>query len=179
MWTPDHSYWPQKKNSSYYPALFEIPFPSWKITEKFNFSRKNSHFPLKKKKPKMVWIVWGVFFWGYPEFTWKMIKSLPEMTPFWAFYFQFPCSKTAVFHGFSLKFTQILHFKPLLNRFETYNIESCFKIWFSIKKNNWKLVSIITFRNRQLAKFWKNHRPQLYHLSIIYTQKLLNSIKKR
>ena len=107
-----------------------------------------------------------------------MIKSLPEMTPFWAFYFQFPCSKTAVFHGFSLKFTQILHFKPLLNRFETYNIESCFKIWFSIKKNNWKLVSIITFRNRQLGKFWKNHRPHLYQLFIVHTQELPNSIKK-
>ena len=67
MWTPDHSYWRQKKNSSYYPALFEIPFPSWKITENFNFPRKNSHFPLKKKKPKMVWIVWGVFFLALPR----------------------------------------------------------------------------------------------------------------
>ena len=50
MWTPDHSYWPQKKNSSYYPALFEIPFPSWKITEKIQFFPKKQPFSIKEKE---------------------------------------------------------------------------------------------------------------------------------
>ena len=50
MWTPDHSYWPQKKNSSYYPALSEIPFPSWKITEKIQFFPKKQPFSIKEKE---------------------------------------------------------------------------------------------------------------------------------
>ena len=36
-----------------------------------------------------------------------------------------------------------------------------------INKNNWKLVLIITFRNRRFAKFCKKRRPQLPQIFII------------
>ena len=47
-----------------------------------------------------------------------------------------------------------------------------------INKNNWKLVLIITFRNRRMRKFCKKRRVQLYHIFMRETEKLQDSIKK-
>ena len=56
---------------------------------------------------------------------------------------------------------------------------SLFQIWFIFNKNNWKLVLIITFRNRRIGNFCKKRRPQLHHMYQVQTAKLQNSIEKR
>ena len=43
-----------------------------------------------------------------------------------------------------------------------------------INKNNWKLVLIITFRNRRMGNFCKKRPPQLHQMFQIQTAKLRN-----
>ena len=188
MWTPDHSYWPQKKNSSYYPALSEIPFPSWKITEKIQFFPKKQPFSIKEKEAQNGLDSMRSFFfgvtpsshekWSNPYRKWRLsgrsiFNFLVQKQLFFMDFHSNSLKCFIFFNDFSYKFTSLVRKTP------DATIQKWPKNCIFINKNNWKLLLIITFRNRRFAKFCKKRRPQLPSIFIIQTEKLQNSIKKR
>ena len=208
MWTPDHSYWPQKKNSSYYPALSEIPFPSWKITEKIQFFPKKQPFSIKEKEAQNGLDSMRSFFfgvtpsshekWSNPYRKWRLsgrsiFNFLVQKQLFFMDFHSNSLKCFIFFNDFSYKFTSLVRKTPDATKISIYTLSKLIKIhrfifdfllqkWpkncIFINKNNWKLVLIITFRSRRIAKFCKKRWPQLILLFTLRNKSTQNSMKK-